>query len=55
LQVLNQIRLVSIAEVQLEVSIVVIHHLKQSGEASIVKAATILMRPQRCQGAVRYT
>jgi hypothetical protein len=46
LQVLDQILLVCVAEVQLEVSIVVVHHVQQGGEAAIMEEPALLMRPQ---------
>jgi hypothetical protein len=46
LQVLDQIFLARIAEVQLEVRIVVVHHVEQGGEASVVVEAALLMRPE---------
>src|SRR5450759_3343374 len=48
-QVLDQILLVGIAEVKLELSIVVVHHVEQRGKASIVEEPALLMRPQACE------
>jgi hypothetical protein len=44
-QVFNQILLVFVAEVQVELRIVVVHHVEQRGKAPVVKEATRLMRP----------
>src|SRR5262249_46755848 len=49
-QVLDQILLVGIAELQVELGIVVIHHVQQRGEPSIMVESTLLMRPQARQG-----
>jgi hypothetical protein len=53
-QILNQILLVCVAEVEFELRIVVVHHVEQRGEASIVEETALLMRPQPCErcGAV---
>src|SRR5262245_60069085 len=45
LQVLHQIALLRIAESQVELPIVVIHHVKQRGESAVVVEATLLVCP----------
>ena len=45
LQILDQILLVRVAEVQLEMRIIVVHHVEQGGEAPVVEEAALLMRP----------
>ena len=49
LQVLDQILFVCLAEVQLEVLVVVVHHVKQRGEPPVVEEPALLVRPQPCQ------
>ena len=45
LQVLHQIALLRIAESQVELPIVVIHHLEQRGESPVVVEAALLVCP----------
>ena len=45
-QILDQTLLVCIAEIQLEVPVVVIHDLEQGGKAAVVEEAALLMRLQ---------
>jgi hypothetical protein len=45
-KVLDQILLVCVAEVEFELRIIVVDHVKQRRKASVVKEATLLMRPQ---------
>jgi hypothetical protein len=45
-QVLDQILFVCVAEVEFELRIIVVHHVKQRRKASVVKESTLLMRPQ---------
>jgi len=49
LQVLDQVAFLRRVEVQVEMPIVVIHHVEQGGEASIMVEAALLVRPQPCQ------
>jgi hypothetical protein len=53
-QILDQTLLVCIAEIQLEVPVVVIHDLEQGGKAAVVEEAALLMRLQsrKRRGAV---
>ena len=46
IQILDQTLLVCIAEIQLEVPVVVIHDLEQGGKAAFVEEAALLMRLQ---------
>src|SRR5262249_21303768 len=48
-QVLDQIFLVCVAEVELEVLIVVVHHVEQGCKATIMEEASLLMGPEPCQ------
>src|SRR5262249_3155137 len=48
-QVLDQILLVCVAEVELEVLIVVVHHVEQGCKATIMEEATLLMGPEPCE------
>src|SRR4051794_16525275 len=46
----RQVILLLIAEVQVGLPIVVIHHVGQGCEASVMEEAALLVRPQPCQG-----